>query len=137
MHDDEAFADEEMEPDPDLNRITNAVIGCAIAVHRELGPGQLESCYEKALAIEFAFRGIPFERQAPVLLMYRGQVVGEGRMDFLVERRVVVDLKAVETIAPVHRVQMLAYLKMTKHKLGIIINFNVPVLIHGIRRIAN
>jgi hypothetical protein len=71
MRDDEAFADEEMEPDPELNRITNAIIGAAIAVHRELGPGQLESCYEKSLAIEMSYRGIPFERQAPVLLMYR------------------------------------------------------------------
>jgi GxxExxY protein len=137
MSRDDAFIDEDAEPDADLNRITNAIIGAAIAVHRELGPGQLESCYEKALAIEFAFRGIPFERQAPVLLMYRGQVVGEGRMDFLVERRVVVELKAAEKIASVHVVQMVAYLKMTKLKLGIIINFNVPALKDGIRRVAN
>ena len=129
--------DEEMEPDAELNRISNDIIGAAIAVHRELGPGHLESAYEKALAIEFNHRGIRFERQVCVELRYRGECVGEGRLDFLVERRVIIDLKAVERIISTHVVQMVSYLKITKLKLGIIINFNVPVLKEGIRRVVN
>lgn len=135
--DDDAFVDEQMEPNPELNRLTNLIIGSAIAVHRELGPGHLESAYEKALAIEFNYRGIRFSRQVPVTLTYRGEVVGETRLDFLVEDVVIVELKAVESISPVHRVQLTSYLKMTTLKLGLILNFNVPVLKEGIRRIAN
>ena len=137
MVDNQAYVDEEMEPDPDRNRITNAIIGCGIAVHRELGPGQLELAYEKAMSIEMDFRGIRYQRQSPVLLMYRGQVVGEGRLDFLVENQVIVDLKAVEQIAPAHKVQMISYLRMTKLRLGLIMNFNVSRLVDGIKRFAN
>ena len=137
MNLEEGYVDEEMEPDPELNRITNAIIGAAIAVHRVLGPGHLESAYEKALAIEFTYRGIRFQQQVPVTLSYRGEVVGEGRLDFLVEGRVVLDLKAVSTIVDIFRTQMISYLKITKLKLGIILNFNVPLLRQGIARIAN
>ena len=133
----EPFVDDEMEPDPALNRVTNAIIGAAIAVHRELGPGHLEAVYQKALAIEFDYRGIAYERELAVTVTYRGQVVGEGRMDFLVEGKVVVDLKAAESVSPVFVKQMISYLKMTRHRLGLVINFNVPVLTAGIRRIAN
>jgi GxxExxY protein len=135
--DDDAFVDGDMEPDPELNKLTNDVIGAAIAVHRALGPGQLESAYQRAMEIELEYRQIPFQRQVPVRLVYRNQTVGQGFVDLLIDNRVIVELKAAEYIAPVHRVQIISYLKMTKLKLGIIINFNVPVLKDGIRRIAN
>lgn len=131
------FVDDEMEPDPELNRITNAIIGAAIAVHRELGPGHLESAYQRAMEIELEHRRIPFQRQVPVMLIYRSQSVGEGRLDLLVEGKVVVDLKSAESIAPVFVTQMISYLKIRKLKLGLILNFNVLVLTKGIRRIAN
>jgi GxxExxY protein len=135
--DDDAYVDEEMEPDAELNKLTNDVIGAAIAVHPALGPGQLESAYQRAMEIELEYRRIPFQRQVPVRLVYRGETVGQGFMDLLIDNRVIVELKAAEYIAPVHRVQLISYLKMTRLKLGIIINFNVPVLKDGIRRVAN
>jgi GxxExxY protein len=133
----DAFVDEDMEPNADFNRITNAIIGAAIAVHRELGPCHLESAYQRALEIEFDHCGISYQCQVPVKLSYRGRVVGEGRLDFLVEGKVVVDLKATESISPVFVAQMISYLKITRLKLGLIINFNVALLSKGIRRIAN
>jgi GxxExxY protein len=133
----ETHLDEEMEPDPELNRLTNAIIGAAIEVHKQLGAGLAESLYENALAIEFRRRNVPFVRQLIVPVTYKGEPIGETRLDFLVADRVVLELKAIDSIAPVHRSQMLCYLKITKHKLGILINFNVPVLKDGIRRYAN
>lgn len=129
--------DEEMEPDPVLNRITNDIIGAAIEVHRQLGPGLPESIYENALAIEFAARNVPFMRQMQVGVNYKGHHIGELRLDFVVAERVVVELKSVEFLAPIHKAQLLCYLRITGHKLGILINFNVPVLKEGIKRIAN
>ena len=134
--DEGCYVDEEMEPDPALNRVTNAIIGAGIEVHRTLGPGHLESAYEEAMAVEMGLRGIRFRRQVDVELVYKGQPVGRARLDFLVEETVVLDLKAVEQIAPVHAAQMISYLSITGHPLGLIINFNVPALRHGIRRIA-
>ena len=133
---DEYFVDEEMEPDPRLNRITNAVIGAAIEVHRELGPGHLESAYEEAMDVEMTLRGIRFQRQVEFALMYKGRKVGKGCLDFLIEDAVVLELKSVEQIAPVHTAQVISYLSITGSPLGLIINFNVPALRHGIRRIA-
>jgi GxxExxY protein len=133
----DAFVDEDMEPDPELNRITNAAIGAFIAVHRELGPGHLESAYQRAVELEFNHRGIQYQRQFPVTLLYRGEVVGEGRLDFLVEGKVIVEIKAVQSITPVFVSQMISYLKITRLKLGLLVNFNVPLLAQGIRRIAN
>ena len=135
--DQDAYVDEEMEPDPELNKITNAIIGAAIAVHRELGAGLLECLYENALAIEFTSRGIPFSRQVPVSVQYRGQLIGETRLDFIVADRVIVELKAVDRLSEVHSSQLICYLKVTGHKLGILINFNVAALRQGIKRIAN
>jgi GxxExxY protein len=132
----DCFVDEEMEPDPALNRITNAVIGAAIEVHRHLGPGHLEFAYEQAMVVEMTLRKMAFERQVDVQLVYKGQVVGKGRPDFLVEGSVVLDLKSVEQFAPIHTTQMVSYLAITRHPLGLIINFNVPALRHGIKRIA-
>ena len=130
------FVDEEMEPDPALNRITNAIIGAAIEVHRTLGPGHLESAYEEAMAIEMTLRNIPFRRQVEIDLLYKGRSVGKSRIDFVVEEAVVLELKAVEQLAPIHSAQMISYLWVTGHSLGLLINFQVPALRHGIRRIA-
>lgn len=133
---DDAFVDEDMEPDPELNRITNAIIGAAIEVHRMMGPGHLEAAYEEALAIEFRLRGIPFLRQHPIELLYKGHVVGKGRLDFLVCDQVIVDLKSIEGITSVHTAKMISYLRITGRKLALILNFNVKRLVDGIRRIA-
>ncbi len=121
-----------------LNKITEAVIGAAIAVHRELGPGLLESTYEACLAYELADRGLAVERQKEVPVVYRGVHLDCGyRMDLLVEKEVVVELKAVERIEPIHEAQVLSYLKLSGRKLGLLINFNVQVLADGIRRLVN
>jgi GxxExxY protein len=134
---DEIYVDEEMEPNPELNALTNAIIGAAIEVHRGLGAGLLESLYENALAHEFLLRGIPFVRQVPVTVTYKQQVIGETRLDFLVAGKVIVEIKAVEALSKVHSAQLICYLKVTHHKLGLLLNFNVPVLKDGIKRIAN
>jgi GxxExxY protein len=131
------YIDEDMEPNPELNALTNAIIGAAIEVHRGLGAGLLELLYENALAHEFTLRNIPFVRQVPVVVTYKQHVIGETRLDFLVAGKVIVEIKAVDAIHPVHRAQLMCYLKVTGHKLGLLINFNVPVLKDGIRRIAN
>jgi GxxExxY protein len=125
-----------VEPNKDVDRLAHAVIGAAIEVHRHLGPGFLEGVYEEALAVELALRGIPFERQKPVPVSYKGQDVGEGRVDFLVARGLLVELKAVEALAPVHQAQVISYLKATGLHLGLLINFNVPVLRAGIKRVV-
>jgi GxxExxY protein len=132
----DAFDDVD-EPDPELNRISNAIIGAAIEVHRLLGPGYQESVYENALAIEFTHRGIRYVRQHPFQVFYKGEMVGEGRLDFLVEDKVVVDLKAVIELHPLFTSQIISYLRATHRKLGIILNFNVRKLTDGIKRIAS
>jgi GxxExxY protein len=124
------------EIDEELNKLTHAVIGAAIAVHRTLGPGFLEKMYEEALCIEMEARGIPYARQVDVTAMYRGREIGTGTLDLLVEDRLIVELKAVEALVPVHEAQALAYLRMTGKRLALLINFNVPVLREGVRRIA-
>jgi GxxExxY protein len=120
------------------NEITEAIIGAAIEVHRQLGPGLLESIYEACLAFELADRGLPVERQKDLPVVYRGVRVDCGyRIDLLVANKVVVELKAVEHLAPIHEAQLLSYLKLSGHKLGLLINFNATILKSGIRRIAN
>jgi GxxExxY protein len=104
-------------------------------VHRLIGPGFLESVYEEALCIEMRLRDIAYVRQATVPVLYKGYTVGEGRLDLLVEKYLVVELKAVEALAQIHAVQLLSYLRATGHKLGLLINFNVPVLKEGIKRV--
>lgn len=122
------------EPDADLDRLAHAVIGAAIDVHRELGPGFLESTYQKALAIELRLRDIRCSTETPVALSYKGHPVGEGRLDLLVESSLIVELKAVDKLHPVHEAQVISYLKATGYKLGLLINFNVPVLKDAIHR---
>lgn len=122
----------------DLNVITEQIIGSAIEVHRALGPGLLESAYEECLGHEMTLRGISFERQRPLPVVYKGAQLDCGyRLDFLVERSIVVELKAVETLQPIHEAQMLTYLKLGGWSVGLLINFNVPVLRRGIKRIVH
>jgi len=124
------------EPDAALNEIANRVIGAAIEVHRALGPGFLESVYESALALELESCGIPFVRQAVVEVGYKGMSVGEGRLDMLVAGRLVLELKATDGLTPLYTAQLLSYLRTTGHELGLLINFNVPRLRDGIRRVV-
>ena len=117
-------------------QLAHRVIGAAIEVHRELGPGYIESTYEEALAHEFALREIPFERQRCMKLYYKGHPSGEGRMDFLVGDCLVVELKAAETLLPVHVRQVVSYLKATDRTLGLLLNFNDETLLKGLRRVV-
>jgi GxxExxY protein len=130
------FVDEESEPNPELNRWTNLIIGACIEVHRALGPGFLESIYEEAVAVEFRLRGVPFERQFPVNIYYKAALVGEHRLDFLVGGAIVLEIKAISEIALIHKSIMKSYLKATHKKLGLMVNFNVRALKDGISRIA-
>lgn len=123
-----------MERSP-LETYAHQIIGAAIEVHRALGPGFLETVYEQALAVEMNIRGIPFIQQYPVSINYKGKAVGEGRLDFLAGSCLVVELKAVETLLPVHKAQVISYLKTTGLSLGLLINFNVEILRHGIKRV--
>ena len=124
------------EPDHELDLLANTAIGAAIEVHRHLGPGYLESIYEEALAIEFRLRNLPFERQHPIGVAYKNVVVGQSRLDFLVGLRLVVEIKAVEHLLPVHRAQVMSYLKATKCRLGLLINFHEATLARGVKRIV-
>ncbi len=124
------------EPSAKVDQLASQVIGAALEVHRVLGAGFLESVYEQALAIELAERNIAFERQKPVELKYKGQIVGDARLDFLVGQCLVVELKAVDAIHPVHQAQVINYLKATNFQLGLLINFNVTQLKSGIKRIV-
>jgi GxxExxY protein len=118
-----------------INDLTKAVIGAAIEVHRALGPGLLESAYEECLCEELKLRGIPFERQKPLPLAYKGKQLDCGyRLDLAVDNAVVVELKAVEAFAPIHDAQLLTYLRLGGWKAELLINFIVPVLRDGIRR---
>lgn len=121
--------------DSHLNKITEAIIGAAIEVHRQLGPGLLESAYQECLCKELSLRGIPFERERPLQLEYKGLELECGyRLDILVANLVVIEIKSVETLAPVHEAQLITYLKLGGWKVGLLINFNVAVLKDGIRR---
>ncbi len=118
-----------------INKITENVIGAAINVHRALGPGLLESAYEACLAEELRYRGIGFKRQHHLPLHYRGRALDSAyRLDFLVENLVVVELKAVKKIEPIHKAQILSYLKLGGWKVGLLMNFNVEMMKHGINR---
>lgn len=119
----------------DLNQITDQIIGCAIGAHRNLGPGLLESVYEKSLCFELQQSGLRFANQLAVPILYKGQNLGDHRLDLLVEDRIVVELKAVDRFDPAFQAQLLSYLKLTGKKLGLLINFNVPVLRDGIKRV--
>ncbi|HOU13618.1 MAG TPA: GxxExxY protein [Anaerolineae bacterium] len=115
--------------------LTENIIGAAIEVHRTLGPGLLESAYQACLAREFAPRGLAFEQEKPIPVTYKDVKLDCGyRVDFIVNAKVVVELKAVEQMRPVYEAQLLTYLRLTGCKVGLLINFNVPVLTNGVVR---
>ncbi len=121
-----------------LNGITDNIIGAAIQVHRTLGPGLLESAYSACLAYELGKRGLAVEPQKPVPLVYERVKLECGyRIDLLVERCVVVEVKSIEALAPIHEAQVISYLRLSGCKLALLINFNVKVLKDGIRRFIN
>jgi GxxExxY protein len=121
-----------------INKITEAIIGAAIEVHRTLGPGLLESAYEACLVYELQSKGLKVEQQKPVPVIYHQVKLDCGyRLDLLVEAQVIVEIKSVEEISPVHQAQLLSYLKLTGLHTGLIINFNVKLLKHGIQRLVN
>lgn len=120
-----------------INDLSSAIIGAAIEVHRALGPGLLESAYEQCLAREFSLSDIPFERQKPLPIDYKGTRLDCGyRLDFLVADMVVVEVKAIDALLPIHQAQLLSYLKLGGWKLGLLINFHVPLLREGIKRVV-
>jgi GxxExxY protein len=125
-----------VEPDDRLDGLARTVVDAALEVHKILGPGFAESVYEEALAVELAQRAIPFERQVPLSVRYKGFCVGEGRVDLLVAGDLIVELKSVETLAAVHIAQVLSYLKAFGRPLGLLITFNVKLLRTGIRRVV-
>ena len=118
----------------ELNRLTERIIGCAIEVHRHLGPGLLENVYEEAVCVEFDLQGISYQRQVTLPVNYKGRAIGEYRIDLLVEDAVVVEIKSVERHDPVFEAQVLTYLRVTGKKIGLLINFNSKLLKDGVKR---
>lgn len=122
----------------ELNRITQQIVEAAVEVHRALGPGLLETTYEACLVYELSQRGLYVEQQKPLPIIYKEVQLDIGyRIDLLVNGGVVVELKAVEQLLPIHEAQLLSYLKLSGCAVGLLINFNVPVLKQGIRRLVN
>lgn len=120
-----------------INEITEAIIGGAIEVHRALGPGLLESAYEECLARELELRHMSFERQKPLQLKYKGATLDCGyRVDFLVAGEIVIEVKAVDALIPIHEAQLLTYLKLGGWKVGLLVNFHAPLLKKGIKRLV-
>ena len=127
-----------MQSRVNLNELTSQVIGACIEVHRELGPGLLESAYEECLCYELARRGIQFTRQQPLPVVYKGVRLDCGyQLDVLVENSLILELKSIDKLHPIHDAQLLTYLKLANLSLGLLFNFNVQVLRQGIRRIVN
>ncbi len=121
----------------DENELSRHIIGAAIEVHKELGPGLLESAYEECMAYELGQRNLSFERQKPVPVIYKGVPLDcEFRIDLFVGRLVVVELKSVDALAPIHTAQTLTYMKLIHCKLGLLLNFNVNMMKQGIRRLV-
>ncbi|PHS20429.1 MAG: GxxExxY protein [Kangiella sp.] len=127
-----------MNETKDSSVLTGKIIGAAIDVHRQLGPGLLESVYEECLCIELDNRGLKFDRQKAIGLRYKNrELENKLVLDLLVENNVIVELKAVKKLEAIHEAQLLTYLKLTNNKYGLLINFNVQVLKDGIKRLAN
>ena len=117
---------------------THDIVGAAIEVHRRLGPGLLESAYESCLCRELSLRGVGFQRQVDLPVYYRGLQLDCGyRLDVVVERSIIIEVKTLRHVLPIHRAQVLTYLKLTNYRLGLLINFNVEVLRRGLYRIIN
>jgi GxxExxY protein len=120
----------------DLETLIHRTIGCCITVHRALGSGLLEAIYRRALAIELAAQGIEFETEKAFPVMYRDQLLCNQRLDFVVASQLVLEIKSVDHLDPVHRAQLLSYLRASKLRAGLLLNFNVPVLQDGLKRIV-
>jgi GxxExxY protein len=116
--------------------LTEKIIGCALEVHRTLGPGLLESTYESALCVEFQLAGLIFERQLIIPVTYKNQPIGEYRLDLLVEKQVVIEIKSVDRFDPIFEAQLLTYLKISRLKRGLLLNFNSRLLKDGIKRMV-
>ena len=122
----------------DINQLTGEVINAAIEVHKTLGPGLLESIYEECLCHEFGLRKIPYERQKELPIEYKGiKLNANFRLDVLVNKQLILEIKSCDTLLPIHEAQLLTYLKLSGLKIGLLINFNVPMLKDGIKRLAN
>ena len=122
----------------DINQLSSKIIGGAIEVHKVLGPGLLESAYEKCLCHELKLRGLSFDNQKPLPLVFKGEEIDCGyRLDIVVGNVIILELKACEKIEPIYKAQLLTYLKLSGLTLGLILNFNVPVMRRGIVRIVN
>jgi GxxExxY protein len=122
----------------DVNILSNKIIGAAIEVHKALGPGLLESAYEKCLCYELKQQSLSFERQKQLPIHYKGEAIDCGyRMDIVVEDMIILELKSCDKIAPIHRAQVLTYLKLSELNLGLLLNFNVRVMRDGIVRVVN
>ena len=122
----------------DIERLASQTVNAALVVHRAMGPGLLESAYQECLCIELSMLGLELARERPLPLVYRGHWVEPAyRVDLVVNQRLLVELKAIESIQPIHRVQTTTYLKLLKLPLGLLINFNVPLIKDGITRVLN
>ena len=120
------------------NELSKIIIGCAIAVHKQLGPGLLESAYQECLYYELKIHGLKVVKEKPMPIIYKEVKLNHGyRIDLLVENKVVIEIKTVETFNEVHTAQVLTYLKLGNYKLGLLLNFYVPMLKNGIKRIIN
>jgi len=120
----------------ETDALITRIIGCAIRVHRELGPGFLESIYSAALAFELESAQIPFEREKPITVHYRGLAISGQRVDFIVQSTVIIEIKATNRIDPVFQAKLISYLRTTGLRVGLLINFNVPLVKDGIKRIV-
>ena len=127
-----------MEVMINMNQLSSKIIGAAIEVHKTLGPGLLESAYEECLCHELSIQGLLFEKQKPLSIDYKGKKLDCGyRLDIVVEKAVIIELKSCEKIEPIHKAQLLTYLKLSGLNLGLVLNFNVPLMRDGIVRIVN
>ncbi|HZM63276.1 MAG TPA: GxxExxY protein [Vicinamibacterales bacterium] len=120
----------------ETDALITRIIGCAIRVHSELGPGFLETIYASALEVEFAHEGIAFEREKPIVVRYRDEVIAGQRLDFVVNEQVILEIKAANRLEPVFQAKLISYLRATKLRVGLLINFNVPLVKDGIKRIV-
>ena len=122
----------------DINELSSNILGSAIEIHKILGPGLLESAYEECLCHEFNVRGLLYERQKPLPILYKAKKLDCGyRLDLVVEDKIILELKACEKIEPIHKAQLLTYLKISGLNLGLLLNFNVPLMREGITRVVN
>ena len=124
------------EIEPELDAVTERIIGACIEVHKELGPGLTEALYQEALCHEFDLRGVRYQKQVTVPVTYKGKRIGETRVDLLVEDQVIVELKACEALNAVHRAQLICYLQLKELQVGLLVNFNVAVRKDGLKRVV-